>query len=181
MTPPKIESYVVEWFVEDAERYERLSRVPLPQDKREGTGPTGGRYKDVVRPAIITVLLEVPLPAVDGVTTLLRQGNVRGSQYLKTCAEHADPATKTRDRALYLERYSAKLEAALRSVARRADRRATELDDEYAPSYVAEVEGLIANADAATCIETNAVRAALDERKTEVAAKLLSGLPDGDW
>ncbi len=181
--PATIESYVVEWFVEDAGRYERLRRVApdkVVREQRPSPSLPHGSKTSVVSTAIITCLLEVPLPAVDGVTTALRQGNVRGSQYLKTCSEHADDAAVLKDRSLYLERYVEKLQDLVVKYAKIADAAAGPRDGnarrhEVDAVAVLQVEAKMVGHEIAM------VRGALDERKTEVAAKLLAALPDGDW
>ncbi len=160
--------------------------------------------------AVVFVAMEVPLPKLEAVTSELRNSTkIRpAASYLTTAAEAADSAAEFRDKMARLELENKRLKELVLDHARTLDdydkriSKAKNLDGtalryKIEPAFdkgqwVGTVEGIgsrwaaKAKKDlAATSVrayeQLSRAHAALDEKRAEVAAKLLSGLPDGDW
>jgi len=201
--------YVVEWSVEnDPDRYKRLSTVGVPT-RDEVTYDRRGKKRTEKIPthAVVLVALEVPLPELEKVTSQLKASRlVRPmAPVLQLMIESASGATEWRDRCAKLEKEVRDLQLLAVSKACMIDAhevgiaRACDLtDDEHLWSRCGvsvsnpgakllgirnqeETKKEINLITVGSCNYIKQVRTALDEKRADVAARLLAALPEGDF
>lgn len=167
---------VVEWFLEDPNRYERLASAVVEYETREvahTTSPRGDTKKEMIRNTIIGVVLSVPRSHTDAVTTELRKSRkvAPACKYLQASAQHADDADAMLRRIMKLEAQLKKLAKAYVDQAARAGGAAQEA---RAKDFVSSALPALAESELA------ALWSAIKERQVEVAAKMLERFADDD-
>lgn len=201
--------YVVEWYVEnDAVKYRQFT-VDGP--------PTGAfRHKSgdkmptrEISHGVVCVVLEVPLPLMEKVTTQLRASRkIRGAApYLQTAAAAAGREGAMLERMAKLEIENKKLRALALDNARILDQyderiiqAEKELDEPlvgrlkpayptsvphsrkgFGRAWVMDTNNQLDSIEVQATAELNKIRSVLDEKRADVAAQLLAKMPDGDW
>lgn len=189
-------SYIREWFVEDPKRYERLAMRPVRSQKVPNPGTN---IDQQVYDTIISIVLEVPRAKTESVTNQLRGGTASPANYLGQAAAHAEDAATLRDEVVTLDlekkallQLVSDLASHLDDYDNRIEKTSHLLDDDLwtyfkrgRPKNVGtRWRDLTAKALQDITLqsrgETNKMKAALTERRTDVAAKLLSAMPDDD-
>ena len=173
--------YVVEWYVENnPERYKRLTVGREVPRTREKVYDDSGRpqTKETITHAVLCVVMEVPLPELESVTSQIRTSiNLKPADYLLNSAKHADASSELADRCLLLERHVLKLRDELIREGRRQDHGAHGLTDKGGPNED-RLARRIHEINALAFHETDKVREALAEKEASVAARLLLSLDD---
>jgi hypothetical protein len=178
--PITLQQFVQEWFVEDACRYERLTRTSLPEVVRGVHTVHGRKVKDSVTSMVISCVLTVPLQHADAVTTMLRDNPNRSptSPYLSRAAEAADREVAKADRVYELELLVERLKRLAREMARSADEVHFRTGFGGFASAADYVEHSIGLESVDVRAERSRVNAALTERAADVAAQILISIPD---
>jgi hypothetical protein len=168
-----LEQFVTEWFIDDQTRYERLTIAPLPVTRTIVSGVAHS-----VTPTVIGVVLNVPRKITDQVTTLLRSSPILGiDNYFQRAADALDTATLSSNRTLELELYIKELEGLARSCASSLDK-VMSPTNEYTRRHV---DKTIVSMRGKATLTRLQITEALNNRRADVAAKLLIALPDEDW
>lgn len=174
---PPIEQYVLEWSVEDHKRYERLAKALVGEQKREGRNASGTRVEDKAANTIITCVLEVPRHDTERITTLLRSSPIiRHASYLSSCAQHADDAAAANDAIVKMRLVVSRMEELCFSFARQLD------IIQGTGTHEAELRAELDHTKLGITKRVDKVvgdfKKALEEKQTNVAAKLLAAMPD---
>lgn len=172
--------------------------------------PEPREYKEVPTHAVVCLVLEVPLPQLESITNQARTSSKLrpGTPYLMAAAEAADDAASFRDRIAALELLVKKLQLEVLDEAHTLDSYDKAIDgaedrlDETIWNRMPDLRGFLnhrpsraeigirhaerakrrlGELQAEASNEVKRMHLALDEKRADVAAKLLAGLPDGDW
>lgn len=169
--PIKIEDFVIEWAVEDVEKYEAVAKANVGQNKQRGITARGTEGDITVSNTIITVVLEVPRPMTEHVTSLLRSSNnLKFAAYLQTCSEHAFDAAAKADALIKQQMVVDALSELTLSYAKRLG--VADAEVKAALEQIKKATPAVAEA------AVKSMREALKEKRTEVAARMLQAMPD---
>lgn len=178
-----LQQYVIEWSVENSERYARLSKTIVGAQKQEHyDAKKGETQKAEAVNTIITCVLEVPRNQTERVTAALREApHLRHASYLSHCADHADDAAALLDAQVKMRMTIEALEQLALSYASKLD----ELEKapskrDYVKNFYTAMDQIRKTIPAKSEEAVKDMRRALNEKRADVAAKMLSSMPDED-
>jgi len=179
--------HVVEWCVEDPDRYERISGHSLLPPPPNGVAPrfrskvereAFNNERAALRPSVVVLVLVVPREDMQSITQALRDApKIRPTTYVPKLGPAADYLTAINEDMLRAQTRAEALEGLVRSVA--GMRPDTAADREKIRQWADDQIKLLPQTRY-DVVKRNLdqMRAAVSERKVDVAAKMLAQVDD---
>jgi hypothetical protein len=176
---PDISEFLAEWSIEDSLRYEQLALRTLKRDPPPaGSLPRPGfkrttRDQGPAKVEVVLCVLEIPRQHMARATNELRASpNIKPASYLPKLQAHATGAIEEQEEML-------RVSLVIKDIIELTKMYANKAGPVWRDECDVQIEKILASRPAPVD-HLRVFRAALLERKTEVAAQLLASLPDDE-